>query len=231
MKKDWEVTERENGQKDYRRTFYEVHYRIHEFNDHAYEVSTGATIINTIFPDFESAEQFVFGEVEFEKKRIEHEKALKEACKLDLLGFNFDTKKYEHVRMDAKELGTVYISGKMDGLTKEEYLKRFKEAEQVLVWQGVKEVLNPVRFKMKHIIEENNIPDSDLFNPKYRNLFMREDIKQLVKADTICMIYDYKESSGAMTEYLIAKALDMNIIHYPWKSITDWEEEWYKDEV
>jgi hypothetical protein len=60
---------------------------------------------------------------------------------------------------------------------------------------------------------------------------MREDIKQLIKADTICMIYDYKDSLGAMIEYSIAKALDMNIIHYPWKSITDWADEWYKDEV
>lgn len=231
MKKDWEVTERENGQKDYRRTFYEIPYCIHELNDHAYEVSTDAIIINAIYPDFESAEQVVFRKVEYEKKRIEQEKAIKEACKLDLLGFNFDTLKYEHVKMDAKELGTVYISGRMDGLTKEEYLKRFKEAEQALVWQGVKDVLNPVRFKMQSIIKENNIDKADLFNPKYRNLFMREDIKQLVKADTICMIYDYKDSLGAMTEYSIAKALDMNIIHYPWKSVTDWADEWYKDEV
>lgn len=27
------------------------------------------------------------------------------------------------------------------------------------------------------------------------------------------------------------KALDMNIIHFPWKSITDWQNEWYKDVV
>lgn len=231
MKKDWEVTERENGQKDYRRSFYEVPYHIHELNDHAYEVSTDAIIINAIYPDFESAEQVVFREVEYEKKRIEQEKSIKGACKLDLLGFNFDTLKYEHVKMDATELGTVYISGKMDGLSKEEYVKRFKDVEQALVWQGVESILNPVKFKMQSIIKENNIDKADLFNPKYRNLFMREDIKQLIKADTICMIYDYKDSPGAMTEYSIAKALDMNIIYYPWKSITDWEDEWYKDEV
>ena len=93
------------------------------------------------------------------------------------------------------------------------------------------DILNPIRFKMKHIIEENNISDKDLFSPKYRNLFLREDIKQLVKADTICMTFDYKESPGAMVEYAIAKALNMNIIYYPYKSIGEWSQEWYKGEI
>lgn len=158
-------------------------------------------------------------------------KEVAEVCKVDTLVFNFDTFKYEHVRLPCKELGTVYISGRMKGLSKERYIERFKDAEQSLKWVGVTDILNPIRFKMKHIIEENNISDKDLFSPKYRNLFLREDIKQLVKADTICMTFDYKESPGAMVEYAIAKALNMNIIYYPYKSIGEWSQEWYKGEV
>lgn len=230
MKEEWTLIE-DDGEKRYKRVIHDVNFCIREFSKDAFELSYGCIVINCLYQDFESTEKEAI-KIATEHLKFEKDmKKLQEGMKLDVLKFNFDTLKYEHVKMSAKELGTVYISGRMDGLTKEEYLKRFKEAEQVLVWQGVKDVLNPVRFKMKHIIEENNIPDSDLFNPKYRNLFMREDIKQLVKADTICMIYDYKDSLGAMTEYSIAKALDMNIIHYPWKSITDWADEWYKDEV
>lgn len=159
-------------------------------------------------------------------------KEVDESCKVDTLIFNFDTFKYEHVRLPVKELGTVYISGKMKGLSKERYIERFKDAEQSLKWVGVTDILNPIRFKMKHIIiEENNISDKDLFSPKYRNLFLREDIKQLVKADTICMTFDYKESPGAMVEYEIAKALNMNIIYYPYKHIWEWSHEWYKGEL
>ena len=55
-----------------------------------------------------------------------------EAHKVDTLVFNFDTFKYEHVRLPGKELGTVYISGKMKGLSKERYIERFKDAEQSL---------------------------------------------------------------------------------------------------
>ena len=170
-------------------------------------------------------------DTQFEKTNIELSKEVDEACKVDTLVFNFDTFKYEHVRLPGKELGTVYISGKMKGLSKERYIERFKDAEQSLKWVGVTDILNPIRFKMKHIIEKNNISDKDLFSPKYRNLFLREDIKQLVKADTICMTFDYKESPGAMVEYEIAKALNMNIIYYPYKSIGEWNQEWYKNEV
>ena len=158
-------------------------------------------------------------------------KEVDESCKVDTLIFNFDTFKYEHVRLPVKELGTVYISGKMKGLSKERYIERFKDAEQSLKWYGVTDILNPIRFKMQHIIEENNISDKDLFSPKSRNLFLSEDIKQLVKANTICMTFDYKESPGAMVEYEIAKALNMNIIYYPYKHIWEWNQEWYKGEL
>ena len=230
MKEEWTLIEY-NGGKRYERVFHDVDFCITELNKYAFELSYGVVAINCSYQDFESAEKEAIKIAAEHSKFEEDMKKLQEEAKLDVLRFNFDTLKYEHVKMPAKELGTVYISGKMAGLSKEEYVKRFKDVEKVLAWQGVKDVLNPVRFMMRSIIKENNIDKADLFNPKYRNLFMREDIKQLVKADTICMIYDYKDSSGAMTEYSIAKALDMNIIHYPWKSNTDWASEWYKDEV
>ena len=230
MKEEWALID-DNGGRRYKRVINGTNFRIREFNKDTFGLSYDCVIINRSYQDFESAEkdaiEIATGFSKFEKDM----KVLEERTKLDVLKFNFDILKYEHVKMSAKELGTVYISGKMDGLSKEEYVKRFKGVEQALVWQGVENILNPVKFKMQSIIKENNIDKSDLFNPKYRNLFMREDIKQLITADTICMIYDYKDSAGAMTEYNIAKALDMNIIHFPWKSITDWQNEWYKDVV
>jgi hypothetical protein len=230
MKEEWTLIEDNDG-KRYKRIINDMNYCIHELSKDAFELSYGGVIINYLYRDFESTEKEAIKIATEHLKFEEDMKKLQEGMKLDVLKFNFDTLKYEHAKMSAKELGTVYISGKMDGLSKEEYVKRFKEVEQVLVWQGVENILNPVKFKMQFIIKENNIDKADLFNPKYRNLFMREDIKQLIKADTICMIYDYKDSLGAMTEYSIAKALDMNIIHFPWKCIIDWQNEWYKDEV
>lgn len=230
MKEEWNLIE-DNGEKRYKRVINDTNFCIHERSKDAFELSYGGVIINYLYRDFESTEKEVIKIATEHLKFEEGMKKFQEGMKLDVLKFNFDTLKYEHAKMSAKELGTVYISGKMDGLPKEEYVGRFKEVEQVLVWQGVENILNPVKFKMQSIIKENNIDKADLFNPKYRNLFMREDIKQLIEADTICMIYDYKDSLGAMTEYSIAKALDMNIIHFPWKRITDWQNEWYKDEV
>lgn len=230
MKEEWTLIEDNDG-KRYKRVINDMNYCIHELSKDTFELSYGGVIINYLYRDFESTEKEAIKIATEHLKFEEGMKKLQEGMKLDVLKFNFDTLKYGHAKMSAKELGTVYISGKMDGLSKEEYVRRFKEVEQVLVWQGVENILNPVKFKMQSIIKENNIDKADLFNPKYRNLFMREDIKQLIKADTICMIYEYKDSLGAMTEYSIAKALDMNIIHFPWKCITDWQNEWYKDEV
>lgn len=230
MKEEWTLIEH-NGEKLYKRVIHNVNSCIREVTKDSFELSYDCVVTNCLYQDFESAEKEAIRIATEHLKFGESMKKPQEEMKLDVLKFNFDILEYEHVKMPAKEIGTVYISGKMDGLSKEEYVKRFKEVEQVLVRQGVENILNPVKFKMQHIIKENNIDKADLFNPKYRNLFMREDIKQLVKADTICMIYDYKDSLGAMTEYSIAKALDMNIIHYPWKSFTDWADKWYKDEV
>lgn len=232
MKSDWKLKEEnEDGSKTYARVFYKTEYWIEEGKSGECTWGTDAIAVNCIYPDFESAEQDVIKDTRFEKSNIELKEAISDACKVDTLVFNFDTFKYEHVRLPGKELGTVYISGRMKGLSKERYIERFKDAEQSLKWDGIKDILNPIRFKMKHIIEENNISDKDLFSPKYRNLFLREDIKQLVKADTICMTFDYKESPGAMVEYAIARALNMNIIYYPYKHIWEWNQEWYKNEV
>lgn len=231
MKSEWKLKKENDGSKTYTRVFYKTEYWIKEEKSGECTWGTDAIAVNAIYLNFETAERDVIKETEFEKSTIETSKEVAEACKVDTLVFNFDTFKYEHVRLPGKELGTVYISGRMKGLPKESYIERFKDAEQSLKWDGIKDILNPIRFKMKHIIEENNISDKDLFSPKYRNLFLREDIKQLVKADTICMTFDYKESPGAMVEYAIARALNMNIIYYPYKHNWEWDQEWYKNEV
>lgn len=232
MKSDWKLKEEnEDGSKTYTRVFYKTEYWIKEEKTGKCTWGTNAIVDNCLYPNFDSAEQAVIKHSRFEKANIDLSKEIAEACKVDTLVFNFDTFKYKHVRLPGKELGTVYISGRMEGLSKERYIERFKDAEQTLKWDGITDIINPIRFKTKHLIKENNISYKDLFSPKYRNLFLRKRIKQLVKSDTICMTFDYKESPGAMVEYAIAKALNMNIIYYPYKHIWEWNQEWYKDEI
>lgn len=231
MKSDWKLKEEKDNFKIYTRVFYKTEYWVKEEESGNCTWGTDAIIDNVIYPDFETAEQTVIKDTRFEKYNIELKEIISESCKVDTLVFNFDTSKYEHTRLPGKELGTVYISGRIEGLSKERYVERFKDAEQTLKWDGITDILNPIRFKTKHIIKENNISDKDLFSPKYRNLFLRENIKQLIKADTVCMTFDYKGSPVAMVEYAIARALNMNIIYYPYKHIWEWNQEWYKNEI
>ena len=153
MKSEWKLKEEnEDGSKTYARVFYKTEYWIEEGKSGECTWGTDAIAVNAIYPDFESAEQDVIKDTRFEKSNIELKEAISDACKVDTLVFNFDTFKYEHVRLPGKELGTVYISGRMKGLPKERYIERFKDAEQSLKWDGITDILNPIRFKMKHII-------------------------------------------------------------------------------
>ena len=120
MKSDWKLKKEEDGSKTYTRVFYRTEYWIKEDKSGECTWGTDAIIDNGFYPDFETAEQIVIKDTQFEKANIELSKEVAEACKVDTLVFNFDTFKYEHVRLPVKELGTVYISGRMSGLSRED---------------------------------------------------------------------------------------------------------------
>lgn len=111
MKEEWTLID-DNGGRRYKRVINGTSFRIREFNKDTFGLSYDCVTINRSYQDFESAEkdaiEIATGFSKFEKDM----KALEERTKLDVLKFNFDISKYEHVKMSAKELGTVYISGK-----------------------------------------------------------------------------------------------------------------------
>lgn len=94
----------------------------------------------------------------------------------------------------------VYISGKISGLSKNEYENNFFNAEKKLVEKGYK-VINPVRIS-------RTLPK----NPKWSD-YMRVDIVELMKCDTIYMLSNWLQSPGAEIERNLAIALGYTIIY------------------
>ena len=80
----------------------------------------------------------------------------------------------------------IYISGKITGLTKEEYVSNFLMAEMHLKSQG-HEVANPVTFVAGIDLEDY---------PK----LMGKCIEELLRCDAIYMLTNWQDSKGAKTE-------------------------------
>lgn len=109
---------------------------------------------------------------------------------------------------EPKKLGKIYISGKMTGL--DNYKEPFDKVEKWLKKQKYK-VFNPDTLSDK-IISKHHMTLNEAFLPTNRALFLREDIQQLLKCDTIYMLPNYFTSEGANLELSIAKGLRYNII-------------------
>lgn len=97
----------------------------------------------------------------------------------------------------------VYLSGKISGLPREEYMTRFANAEQELIKQGYK-VLNPTKL----------LPSRHLW--VYRlvgyKLTLLYDLWHLMKCDGIYMLDGWEHSNGAMLEKATADIFNIKEI-------------------
>ena len=98
----------------------------------------------------------------------------------------------------------VYISGKITGLTKEEYTRNFDRAEQHYRTAGF-EVVNPVKIGDK-LLETN--PE-----PTYED-YMKVDLEALRTCTAIALIAGWETSPGAAREKAEAERLGLEIMQY-----------------
>ena len=93
----------------------------------------------------------------------------------------------------------VYISGRMSGLSEEEYCKRFNSAEALLKTKGYK-VFNPARWGwfMKHLSYKRAL-GLDLFLMSF--------------CDRVYMLEEWTMSSGARAEHTYARSCGM-VVEY-----------------
>lgn len=98
----------------------------------------------------------------------------------------------------------VYISGKMKDLDKEDYEKKFEDAEKALKMQG-NEVINPC----KSIWNGENSHEG-----KNWGEIMKKDLELLSGCDAIYMLNNWREDSqGCRVEYHFAKGMGMKIMN------------------
>jgi nucleoside 2-deoxyribosyltransferase len=99
-------------------------------------------------------------------------------------------------------MSIVYIAGPVTGYENENR-EAFFSTERKLVAEGCR-VINPARISDK-VREKKPLatwPD-----------FMREDLKYLLKCDSVYMLIGWKKSRGARIEHFLAKILEMKIVY------------------
>ena len=89
----------------------------------------------------------------------------------------------------------IYICGQITGV--DNYAQTFEQAEQNLIAEGY-EVVNPCKLPHKH--------------DKTWKSYMKEDIKAMIDCDAIYLLPNWRESSGATIEFIIALSLKMLIL-------------------
>ena len=97
----------------------------------------------------------------------------------------------------------IYISGAISGLPREEYMKRFADAEQELIKQGYK-VLNPTK-----LLPSRHLWVYRLLGYKITLLY---DLWHLMKCNGICMLDGWEHSKGARLEKATAEIFGLKII-------------------
>ena len=102
-----------------------------------------------------------------------------------------------------KKKNVIYISGAISGLPRQEYIKRFADAEQELIKQGYK-VLNPTKLlPSRHLWVYRLI--------KYK-LTLLYDLWWLLKCDGIYMLDGWENSKGARLEKATAEIFGLKVI-------------------
>jgi hypothetical protein len=94
----------------------------------------------------------------------------------------------------------IYISGQINWIPEKQALKNFEKAKSQL---------------------QRKYPDATIISPmhdikhehdKSWESYMKEDIGELLRCDTIAMLPNWGKSKGAKLEYLIATHLDLDVI-------------------
>lgn len=97
----------------------------------------------------------------------------------------------------------IYVSGGMTGyknLNKENFNKKTEELRDLGYC-----VINPVEISIE--VEKRYFE-----NEVQRKDYLKEDIKYLIICDTIYFLEGWSKSEGAVLEYIIAKALSINMM-------------------
>lgn len=98
----------------------------------------------------------------------------------------------------------VYISGKISGMDKTEYVARFRKAEELLRLQGYHRIVNPVKFTVCRW--------KWLYKIIGYKLTLCYDLYRLMKCDRIYKIPGWKDSRGASVESYVAQVMRIRCI-------------------
>lgn len=101
----------------------------------------------------------------------------------------------------------IYLSGPMTN--RQNYREEFSAWEMVMHEWGY-EVFNPV-YLSDYLIAKNGLTSETAWDKKYRNLFLKEDVRSMLECDEVLMLPDWKNSKGAKLEHKVAKMLGMPI--------------------
>lgn len=104
----------------------------------------------------------------------------------------------KYVKMFINYHKRVYISGKITGLSKEEYENNFQKAEDYLKSLGYVDIVNPVKLK-----PHNNIEDWQGY--------MRSCVRELATCDEVSVIRGWETSKGAQEEVRLAGLLGIQV--------------------
>jgi hypothetical protein len=106
---------------------------------------------------------------------------------------------------------TIYISGKITGLSETEYRAKFKKGEDLWNSKEGWHSINPVKIgeelEFEVISNFGNVEDITWKD------YMIVDIIELVKCDAIYMLEGWKESKGARLEHYLAQELELEIYY------------------
>jgi len=93
----------------------------------------------------------------------------------------------------------VYISGKITGLSRTEYMTKFNKAEEYLKTKGY-EVINPAR-------TNGTLPEDTTYDQ-----YMDMSMLMISMCDTIYLLDNWKDSNGARKEAEYAYMHDMEVL-------------------
>lgn len=97
----------------------------------------------------------------------------------------------------------VFISGKMTGLTPEEYGAKFAVAAKKLQAEGY-EVFNPSVPEWNDRMHDDGLSYGDI---------LINDFKKIMEYDALYMLDNWKESKGSTAEHAFANAIGMKIMY------------------